>query len=70
MTTIKTNGQTLGGSADTLSLMSEYELVALMCDTNEQLKRLHPFNDKERFDECTILFDKIVNTYYSRFNKR
>ena len=60
-------GQTIGGSADVLATMSEFELIALMCDTHDELNRLHPFNDKERFDECMILFDRIVKTYYDRF---
>ena len=62
------NGRIIGGTPDILATMSEYELVALMCDTHEELKNLHPFNDKEMFDEYMILFDRIVNTYYSRFH--
>lgn len=64
----KTDGQTIGGSADLLTRMSKERLVKLWYDTDKKLKDIDPMEDYESYVFYRTLFDNIVMTYYSNYN--
>ncbi len=67
MIRVNTNGQTIGGSADILTRMSEERLIKLWHDTAAKLSDINPIEDYETYAYYRVLFDTIVKTYYQNF---
>ena len=60
----KSNGQTIGGSANILDRLSKDELTKIWHHADDKLKVINPMEDYESFAYYRALFDAVVKAYY------